>query len=78
MIETRIKGKVSFIKGFCFYLLSFRSVDWHIEYGKIQETNAIMMFNNKLKGPSRFYQAFGGGSKKKIDIGSNPCLFQVL
>jgi hypothetical protein len=78
MIETRIKGKVPFIKGFSFDLLGFRSVDRHIEYGKIQEADAIMMFCDKLKGPSRFYHAFRGSSKKKIDIGGNSCLSQVF
>jgi hypothetical protein len=53
VIEACIKREVSFIKLFCLHLMGFRSVDWHIEYGKIQETNAIMMLHNKLKGPSR-------------------------
>jgi len=75
VIETRVKGKVPFIECFCFHLSGFRSVDRHIEYGKIQETNAIMMLHNKLKGPSGLYQAFRGSPKKKIDISGNPYLF---
>ena len=38
VIETRVKGRVSFIKDFCFHLLGLRSIDRH-EDGKIQETN---------------------------------------
>jgi hypothetical protein len=45
MIETRIKGEVAFIKGFCFHPLGFGPIDRHIEYGKIQKTNATMMSN---------------------------------
>src|SRR4030042_6405457 len=54
MIETRIEGEVSFIKGFCFHLLGFRSIDRHIEDRKIQEADAIIMFRNKLEGLSCF------------------------
>src|SRR4030042_4657338 len=78
MVETRIKGKVPFIKGFCFHPLGFGPIGRHIEYGKIQETNAIVMSNNKIKGPSCFYQTFRGSSKKKVDIGGHPCPFQIL
>ena len=39
VIETRVNGKVSFIKDFCFHLLGLRSIDRHIEDSKIQETN---------------------------------------
>ena len=35
MIEIRVKGKVSLVKDFCFHLLGFCSINWHIEYGKI-------------------------------------------
>ncbi len=77
MIETRIKGKISFIEGFCFHLPGLGSADRHVEYSEIQEIDAIMVFHHKLKGLLRFDQAFVRSSEKKIDISGYPYFFQV-
>jgi hypothetical protein len=77
MIETCIKGKISFIEGFCFHLSGLGSTDRHVEYSEIQEIDAVMVFHHKLNGLLRFGQAFVRSSEKKIDVSGYPYLFQV-
>jgi len=77
MIETRIKGEISFVEGFRLHVLGFGCVNRHIEYGKIQKADAIVVSYHKLKSLLRFDRAFLRSSEKKIDIGCDPCFFQV-